>query len=181
VIAATNLNFQAAIQAGQLRQDLYYRLDVLSLRLPPLRERREDIPPLAYHFMHKYAQEFDNPVTAFSPGALRKLAQHHWPGNVRELENVIERAVALAENRMIRSNDLTLPTTTSSPVIAGSLSFHEAKARCVAQFERDYLQAMQGNITKAANAAGKDRRSFFELIHKHRIDRRSFKTSSLPS
>ncbi len=184
VIAASNANFQQAIESGRLRQDLYYRLDVLSLRLPPLRERSEDIPLLASYFLNKYAREFDKPVKEISQGALRKLAGYHWPGNVRELENMIERAVALSESRIIRGTDINLPveTTTDIPM---DLSFHEAKARCVEKFERDYIQRMlsqhQGNITRAAIASGKDRRTFFQLIRKHKIDARSFKISSLSS
>jgi two-component system, NtrC family, response regulator GlrR len=179
VIAASNTDLREAIKSGRLRQDLYYRLNVLSLHLPPLRERREDIPVLSRYFLAKYAHEFDKPAKDISPGALRKLAQHDWPGNVRELENLIERAVALSESRIIHGNDLDLPQENPPVEIESRISFQDAKAKCVAQFERDYVEAMlrlhRGNITKAARSAMKDRRTFWQLIRKHGIDARSFK------
>lgn len=181
IIAAANADFHEAIQAGRLRQDLYYRLNVLSLHLPPLRERREDIVLLARHFLAKYASRFNRPARVLSPGAVSKLTRYDWPGNVRELENLIERAVALSERPIIRGNDLDLPTGDSFAATGLSASFQEAKARCVAQFERDYLQGLlrlhRGNITRAAQAAQKHRRAFWQLIRKHRIDARSFKTA----
>src|SRR5262249_27201206 len=173
VIAASNTDLREAIKSGRMRQDLYYRLNVLSLRLPPLRERREDIPLLSRHFLTKYAHEFDKPAKDISPGALRKLTQHDWPGNVRELENLIERAVALSESRIIRGNDLDLPQENPPVEIESRISFQDAKAKYVAQFERDYLQELlrlhRGNITEAARSAMKDRRAFWELIRKHKI------------
>src|SRR5262249_44004870 len=179
VVAASNTDLHEAIKSGRLRQDLYYRLNVLSLHLPPLRERREDIPVLSRHFLNKYAHEFDKQTNDISPGALRKLKQYDWPGNVRELENLIERAVALAEGRIIRGADLDLPQENPPVVIESRISFQDAKAKCVAQFERDYVHEMlrlhQGNITKAARSAMKDRRGFWQLIRKHGIDARSFK------
>src|SRR5262249_21587410 len=179
VIAASNTDLRGAIMSGRLRQDLYYRLNVLSLHLPPLRVRREDIPLLARHFLTKYAHEFDRPEKDFSPGALRKLTRYDWPGNVRELENLVERAVVLSESQIIHSNDLDLPQENVRVAITLPVSFQEAKARCVAQFESDYVQELlrlhQGNITKAAQSARKDRRAFWQLIRKHKIDARSFK------
>jgi two-component system, NtrC family, response regulator GlrR len=180
VIAASNADFPEAIKSGRLRRDLYYRLNVLSLHLPPLRERRDDIPLLARHFLVKYANEFGKQAEDFSPSALRKLVRYDWSGNVRELENHIERAVALNESRIINANDLDLPVEISSTLITQPMPFQEAKARCVEQFERDYLQELlrrhQGNITKAAYTAGKDRRAFWQLIRKHKIDARIFKS-----
>jgi two-component system, NtrC family, response regulator GlrR len=179
VIAASNTDLREAIKSGRLRQDLYYRLNVLSLHLPPLRERREDIPVLSRHFLAKYAYEFDKPAKDISPDALRKLKRYDWPGNVRELENLIERAVALSESRSIHGADIDLPQENSPVVTTLPISFQEAKTRYVAQFERDYVQELlrlhQGNITKAAQSAMKDRRAFWELIRKHKIDARSFK------
>jgi DNA-binding NtrC family response regulator len=182
VISASNSDLEEAVQAGKLRRDLYYRLNVVPLRLPPLRERREDIPVLSRHFLAKYAHEFDKPAKDISPGAQRKLTQYDWPGNVRELENLIERAVALSEGSIIRGADLDLPQAHVPVLATAPASFQEAKARCVAQFERDYLQELlrlhQGNITKAAQAAQKDRRAFWQLIRKHQLDARIFKTGN---
>lgn len=180
VIAASNADLREAIKSGRMRQDLYYRLNVLPLHLPPLRDRREDIALLARHFLAKYALEFDKAVRDISRGALRKLTQYDWPGNVRELENLIERTVALSESRIISEADLDLPQANVPVVVALPLSFQEAKAKCIAEFERDYIQELLrlhlGNITRAARAAQKDRRAFWQLIRKHRLDTHSFKT-----
>jgi two-component system, NtrC family, response regulator GlrR len=176
VIAAVNSDLEEAVRAGRLRQDLYYRLNVVPLRLPPLRERREDIPLLADHFLKRYADAFHRSSLSLSSDAFERLSRHDWPGNVRELEHLIERAAALAEGSVIRDSDLDLPDNVSPPSPA---AFREAKAQCVSQFERAYilelLQIHHGNITKAAKIAKKNRRAFWELIRKHGIDAQSFK------
>jgi DNA-binding NtrC family response regulator len=175
VIAAVNSDLEEAMRTGRLRQDLYYRLNVIPLRLPPLRERREDIPLLAGHFLKRYADTFRRSSLSLSPDALERLSRYDWPGNVRELEHLIERAAALAEGPIIRSSDLDLPDSVPLP----PATFREAKAQCVSQFERAYilqlLQIHHGNITKAAQTAKKNRRAFWELIRKHGIDAQSFK------
>lgn len=176
VITATNVNVEQAVREGKLRQDLYYRLNILPLVLPPLRERREDIPLLAAHFLTRYAAEFQKPVADFAPDALHKLLLHDWPGNVRELEHVVARAVAMAEWSVIGGGDIVLP---SGPDALPQESFQQMKARLVGDFERTYLQGLliahQGNITKAAEAAQKNRRAFFELIRKYGIDANNFR------
>jgi DNA-binding NtrC family response regulator len=96
IIAATNNDLKAMLEEGRFREDLYYRLNVIHVHLPPLRERREDVPPLIHHFLSKYCREMNVPQKRFAPEALKTLAEHGWPGNVRQLENVIERAVALS-------------------------------------------------------------------------------------
>src|SRR5438270_3307488 len=108
VIAATNSDAEEAVKAGKLRRDLYYRLNVIPLVLPPLRERREDIPSLARHFLAKYAAEFDKQVTDFSSEAIQSLVSYEWPGNVRELEHVVVRAVVLSTQTLIRGVDIAL-------------------------------------------------------------------------
>lgn len=169
VVAATNAALDQAIRQGRFREDLFYRLNVLSLTLPPLRQRREDIPLLATHFMTKYALELDRPPPRLDPAAIQKLLTHSWPGNVRELENVVQRAVLMAETALIRARDLNLPGEEAPP----NSSFRELKARAVDDFERGYLQSVlhehQGNISAAARAAQKNRRAFWELLRKHRL------------
>ncbi len=171
VVTATNVNFEKAIKEGKLRQDLYYRLNIIPITLPPLRDRIEDIQLLAEFFRAKYALNFNKLVTSFSQNALQKLLMHDWPGNVRELEHVVQRAVALCELSIIRAEDMQLTSFSSSSVVE---PFKRAKDRAVNHFERNYLQSLllayQGNITKAAEAAQKDRRAFWELMRKHRID-----------
>jgi DNA-binding NtrC family response regulator len=177
IIAASNSDFEAAVAAGRIRRDLYYRLNVVLLTLPPLRERPEDIALLARHFLAKYTLEFEKEPAALSAAALHKLQFYEWPGNVRELENTIERAVMLCESQEVGDAEIVLPLPATHVV---QQSFQEAKAKVVSQFEKSYIQrlliAHQGNITRAAQTACKDRRAFWHLIRKHKIDVRRFKT-----
>jgi two-component system, NtrC family, response regulator GlrR len=179
VMAATNIDLEEAVRAGKLRPDLYYRLNVIPLVLPPLRERREDIPLLARHFLARYADEFDKVITDFSLTAMQMLLLYEWPGNVRELEHVIERAIVMCERKVIGSEDIQLPRLKPG---ASEASFQEMKATMIAQFERTYinglLRAHRGNISKAARAARKDPRALRQLIRKHKIDVRVFKESA---
>jgi DNA-binding NtrC family response regulator len=176
VIAATNTDLEAAVEEGRLRHDLYYRLNVIPISLPTLRDRREDIPLLARYFLNKYATEFDKQFTGFASGALQALMLYDWPGNVRELEHVVERAVLFSEQTEIREIDIMLPQQ-KAPACKASLK--EAKANVINEFERDYIEklliAYQGNITKAAQGAQKNRRAFWQLIRKHHIDVQTFK------
>jgi two-component system response regulator GlrR len=171
VIAATNTDPEEAVKTGNLRRDLYYRLNVVPLVLPPLRERREDIPLLAQHFLSKYSAEFDKQVTDFSPEAMRLLVSYDWPGNVRELEHVVVRAIVLSAQAIIRDTDIALSPSASEAL---QESFQLAKNRIIAEFEKSYVERAlltnQGNISRAARAAHKSRRAFWELIRKHHID-----------
>ena len=108
LVAATNRNLEEAIQRGEFREDLFYRLNVVNIKVPPLRERKEDIVPLATHFIEKYAKELKKDVRGLDPAAVRSLKRHTWPGNIRELENTIERAVLMSESRFVREEDLNL-------------------------------------------------------------------------
>ena len=173
VVAASNANLKEILDSGRLRKDLYYRLNVLSMQLPPLREREADIILLARYFLAKYADKFKAPAHDFSTAALQKLLCHPWPGNVRELENVIQRAVVLAHNAIIGANDIPIGDRESK---LEEQSFQQLKAKAIDQFEQGYVRRLllihDGNITKAARAAGKDRRAFWELMRKHHITAR---------
>jgi len=175
VIAAANVDCDEAVRNGRLRQDLYYRLNVIPLRLPSLRERREDIPLLARHFLAKYAAKFNQPTLSFSRNGMELLLNYEWPGNVRELEHLVERAVALAEREVIEGDDLNLP---DNGINTYPSSFCEAKARFERAYVEDLLLAHHGNITKAAQAAHKNRRAFWELIRRHQIDVNRFKADN---
>jgi DNA-binding NtrC family response regulator len=176
VIAATNCRLDLAAQEGSFRRDLYYRLNIIPLVLPPLRQRKEDIPLLARHFLEKHALENGLELNELKAGALKKLMLHDWPGNVRELENVIERTVVLSRRKSITAADIALPEPRET---GGPGSFREAKAKVVEQFEREYIHSVLlahgGNISKASVSAGKNRRAFWELIRKHGIDAREFR------
>ena len=178
VVAATNADVEEAVKAGKLRQDLYYRLSTFTLQLPPLRERRDDIPLLARHFVATIASRLAVRPKDISAGALQKLLLHEWPGNVRELEHVLERAVALSERTEIQRAEINLP---GSRQTANLESFQRSKAKAVDQFETSFLRRLldvhQGNITRAAQAAQKDRRVLRQLINKHQIDIDQFKAA----
>jgi two-component system response regulator GlrR len=179
IIASTNTDLAKAVATDIFRRDLYYRLSVISITLPPLRSRQEDIPLLARHFIEKYQAEFDSPVKNISPGALQMLMGYDWPGNVRELENAIERAVAFSSKALIDVKDICLP---EDDACLEAKTFREAKSQAVTRFEKQYIQELlsthQGNISQSAKAARKDRRAFWELIRKHKIDPRNYKVTS---
>ncbi len=175
ILAASNADLSQIVRQGRLRRDLYYRINVLPLLLPPLRDRPEDIALLGRHFVRKYSAEFRRPARDLAPAAVQKLAAYDWPGNVRELEHIIQRAVMIAQGHRVELDDVALPESAQP---AGD-SFKMAKARLVAHFERSHLQQLlsmyDGNITRAAAAARKNRRAFWELLRKHKIDTRRFK------
>lgn len=169
IIAASNADLAREVQLGKFRSDLFYRLNVLPLKLPSLRERRSDIPLLARHFVAKYAAECRVPARELSRAAVEKLGAYEWPGNVRELENIIERAVVLSEQPMITAEDICLPTQAG----VEEASFKALKERAIAEFESGYIRrvlaANEGNISKASRAAKKNRRAFWQLMRKHAI------------
>src|SRR5688572_26139538 len=179
IIAASNTNLDHAVENGKVRRDLFYRINIIGLTLPSLRERRDDIPLLSQYFVAKYASTFNKPIDGISDEALKLLMSFDWPGNVRELEHVIERATIMSENPQLETTDLDLPASFHADR-CGSLQ--EAKAKQIATFEKNYIQGLLrmcgGNITRAAQVAQKNRRAFWQLIQKHSIDVSRFK--SLP-
>jgi len=177
VVAASNRDLRQAATSGLFRADLFYRLNVLSLALPPLRERRDDIPALTMHFMAAANREAGRRVSGITPGALQRLLDHPWPGNVRELKHALQRAVLLAQGQNLQAGDIELDD--APPPANDPMSFREAKARAVEAFERQYLEQMlalsEGNISRAAKAAQKNRRAFFELLRRHAIDAANYR------
>ncbi len=177
VIAACNQDLPGLVERGQFRRDLFFRLHVLTVHLPPLRERAEDVCMLAVRFMDQFARQARRTPVGLSPQAAKRLLAHDWPGNVRELKHVIERAVLMSAAPTIQVDDLQLPQAASDG--GGGESFHDAKARMVGAFERRYIErllaASGGNITRAAEVAQKNRRALFELIRKHGVDAESFR------
>jgi transcriptional regulator with GAF, ATPase, and Fis domain len=185
VIAATNVDLRTRIREGKFREDLYYRLNVIAIALPALRERREDIPLLATHFLHQYAVRMGKNLTRITPEAMHELETYDWPGNVRELENAIERAVVLARGDAIDPGDLPFgahaqpPPTLGGPPPAqppappetyAELTYSEARRRALWDFERRYMEAVlartSGNITQAARTAGLDRSNFKRVLRR---------------
>ncbi len=165
-IAATNRDLSQAVAEGHFRQDLFYRLNVITITLPPLRERREDIPPLVAHFLAKYRAEIKKDVEGITPEALGCLSRYGWPGNVRELENAIERAVVLAPGPWITPADLPEAVREPAPALVGEgpRSFHAA----VEEFKRGLIESTlrktNGNRTRAAARLGLQRTYLARLI-----------------
>jgi two-component system response regulator HydG len=174
IIAATHRDLQAEVQRGVFRQDLFYRLNVVSVGLPALRERVDDLPALAHHFVKKSAARFEKNVTKLDPETLERLCSYGWPGNVRELENAMERAVVLARNDVLTPDLLPAELRPSTEVRTRSSSVPQlplSEAR--ADFERNYLtQALRradGNTAEAARLSGVDRSNFRRLLKRHGI------------
>ena len=178
VIAASNRDLGHLAARGAFRQDLYFRLNVLPLTLPALRERREDIAALSLHFVRHFAHELKRPVGGLTPAALQRMHAYDWPGNVRELQHVIERAIVLAQGALLDAADIDCGRPDAAAATNGS--FRSMKARVVEEFERGYIEhllgANGGNVTHAARAAGKNRRAFFELMRKYHITTEQFRT-----
>jgi two-component system response regulator GlrR len=171
VIAATNRDIEQCVRDKQFRSDLYFRLNVLRLDLPPLIKRPTDIPLLARHFLHAQCNRMGTKL--FTQAALRKLEAYDWPGNVRELLNVVQRAAILSENSYILPSDISFSTSEqpSEPLIE---DFRHGRSRAIEAFEKRYVQELlqkhQGNVTRAAAEAGKERRAFGRLKKKYQID-----------
>lgn len=174
VIAATNRTLEQSVRDKQFRNDLYFRLNVLRLLLPPLRERRGDIEVLARYFLEKLGDQEAAPRKMLSQAALRRLEAHDWPGNVRELFNVMQRAVVLSPGAQILPCHIVICTSDSSAGEGVSSNFRSARSDAIAAFERKYVQEIlqkhHGNITHAARDAGQDRRAFGRLAKKYRMD-----------
>ena len=158
--------------SGEFREDLYYRLNVVSFRLPSLADRREDIVPLAQHFLRSVVKRYAKEVRAFAPEALELLIGAPWPGNVRQLQNVIEQTVALATGALIPA---TLVQSALRAEPQGLTPLDEAKRA----FERDYLirllRITSGNVTKAARLARRNRTEFYKLLERHQLQPAMFK------
>jgi DNA-binding NtrC family response regulator len=168
VVAATHRNLGALVTSGRFREDLYYRLRVVALRVPPLRDRREDIPILAEHFLRRFASLSQRRLQSFSPGAMAALQAYRWPGNVRELENAVDRAVALAPGSVIEVSDLPEEVLGPSGVIGRALvgdplSLDEVTRRHVLFV----LKAAGGNKSKAAKLLGVPRRTLYRLLGRY--------------
>ena len=175
VIAATNRDLKQAVEQGTFREDLYYRLNVVPVLLPPLRQRRDDIPLLVEHFIAKYNREFNRKVRGFSAGATAALCQYDWPGNVRELENVIERAVALAQSETISLRELPLDIfilggEVTADIQKPGLSLREARNHFERQYILNILERVQWNQTEAARVLGLHRNTLSWKLQRLKID-----------
>lgn len=172
IIAAANRPMKALVVEGGFRADLLYRLNVLGLSVPPLRERREDILPLAQHYLTLFCNRYDRAIKRLDSATELWLQQHQWPGNIRELENLIHRLVLLTDGELLHYTGDNSAETTPSPTCP---DFQRAKAQAIELFERTYLARLMseahGNVSVAARMACKERRALGKLLKKHGIDK----------
>ncbi len=182
LVCATNRPLEELVEQGLFREDLYYRINVFPVFIPPLRERPEDILPLTEHFLRMFSKEYDRPVRRISTPAIDLLLQYHWPGNVRELKNVMERAVLICEDAVLRAHHLpsTLQSAESSSTgpTGGDLGFNETIARVEQEFIVDALKNARGNIHQAARDLGITYRIIYYKMKKYGIDHRRFAPSN---
>ena len=171
IIVATNKNLKEEVKKGSFREDLFYRIHVIPLELPLLKDRKDDIPLLAEHFIKKYGDLMGKDVKSISSAAMHKLMLHDWPGNVRELENTIEYAVAMTNSSTLE-DDLILQTKNGENELP---TLQEARARFEKKYLQDLLKITSGNVSKSAELAGKYRADFYNLMKKHNISPQDFK------
>ncbi len=165
LIAATNADLRSEVAAGRFRQDLLFRLNTIEIHLPPLRDRREDIEPLAHFFLHQLQQRYRKQFTGFEPAALTALQSHPWPGNVRELSHAVERGVLLSLGPSIRAADLGLSGTRDSTPRLEDMNLDEVERYLI----RQTLARCGGNAMKAAEQLGLSRSAFYRRLEKHAL------------
>jgi two-component system, NtrC family, response regulator GlrR len=180
IITATNRDLDQLVARGNFRQDLYYRINVFPMHLPPLRDRPDDITLLVHHFIGKYRDRLGRPIDGITPGALRRFSSYDFPGNVRELENKVHQAMVVAAGPMIDDAEVALPAgrmASARPDLARP--FRELKQEAIDGFEKAYLTELlrvhHGNLAQAARAASMDRKNLWALVVRHGLDREQFK------
>jgi two-component system NtrC family response regulator len=177
VVAATNQDLKAAIAAGRFREDLFYRLSVVNIVVPPLRDRGDDLRLLAEFFLSFYAKHYKRRIRGFTQAALRAVQAHPWPGNVRELENRVQRAVILAQDPYVRPADLELEAGSEE---GGPQSLQGARDEAEQRLLVEALTRNAGNITRAAREIKVSRPTFHDLLRKHGIEAGRYRKPDLP-
>jgi DNA-binding NtrC family response regulator len=163
VVSATNADLNAEVASGKFRQDLLFRLNTIEIRLPPLRERQQDIPLLAMHFLNQHARHYRKPLSGFDDAALERLLSHTWLGNVRELDHAVERAVLMAQGGRIRVGDLGLATTRDAPSRLDEMSLEEVERLLI----QKALARFDGNVSRAADALGLSRSALYRRLQRY--------------
>jgi two-component system response regulator AtoC len=181
VIAATNIDLKELVNQGKFREDLYYRLEGIKIEIPPLRERKEDIPILAYYFLEEFNKKYNTDVKGFSKDALEALINYSWPGNVRQLQNVVNEAciIAFAKGQFIELNHLPKEITGIEDKHAMIFDYNLAKKMNDTNFTTKYLRNLlsftKGNISQAAKLANIERQSLQKLLKKYNVDPQEFR------
>jgi two-component system NtrC family response regulator len=174
-ICATNRDLDALIGGGTFRDDLFYRISEVTVRVPPLRDRRGDSLLLAQFLVHQMAERFNRPTRGLAPDAIRAIQEHRWPGNVRELENRIKGAVIMSEGAVVTASDLGLNDPGDNP---DHLNLRVARQRAEAQAARQALAVAKGNLSRAAEFLGVSRPTLYDLLERHKIDAAQFGAGS---
>jgi DNA-binding NtrC family response regulator len=164
LVSATNADLNAEVEAGRFRKDLYFRLNTIEIHLPPLRDRREDIPLLAKHFLRQHAQRYRKTVSGFDPAALQMLLDHRWPGNVRELDHAIERAVLMSGGPSVRALDLGLRVDGTASARLEDMSLEEVEAHLIKKAMTRF-----GNVSHAARALGLSRSALYRRLERYKL------------
>jgi two-component system response regulator GlrR len=180
IIVASNKNLQKAVEKGEFREDLFYRIYVVPISLPPLRERKDDIPFLADHFLKEYVQEAGKGIKGFTPKAMQKMMLYHWPGNIRELKNTIERAVILSNHDLIDEPDLIYMTDAQAmKAVSFEKDFPMSYKKAKKEFEKGYLSQLlhqaKGNVTQAAQTSHQHRGDLYRLMKKYGLKAENYK------
>jgi transcriptional regulator with PAS, ATPase and Fis domain len=182
IIAATNKNLETLISAKKFRDDLYYRLNIIAINIPPLRERKSDIPMLVNHFLNIYSVKYKRKILYVTEEAQEALQKYDYPGNVRELENIIQRGVALSDSNKIGLSDLTVNIVNDSENLTstnGNFDFKVARHNILEKFEkgfvRECLRKSNGNISDASKIAGIQYANFHKKVKKYKINLQDFK------
>jgi DNA-binding NtrC family response regulator len=190
IIASTHKHLEAEVKTGRFRADLFYRLNVIRIELPPLRERTEDIPLLAMHFLEKHRPPKTKPVTEIASEAMQTLVRHNWPGNVRELENAIKAGVALSDGSVLNRDDLpesvaprAAPLPRASSLLDVDQALPDLTGDLIARVEREYFVKLlcqyKGNVARCARHSGLSRRSVTQKLQKYGLERTAFKAPCL--
>jgi DNA-binding NtrC family response regulator len=163
IVSATNANIADEVSAGRFRQDLLFRLNTIEIQLPPLRDRRDDIPALATHFLRIHARRYRKPITDFDSAALHALTEHPWPGNIRELDHAVERGVLMADRAIIRASELGLRATRDGGSRVEEMSLEEVEGFLIKKAMARY----DGNVSQAAKALGLSRSALYRRLQHH--------------
>ena len=171
IIAATNMRLLELLREGRFREDLYYRLNIVWIDIPPLRERKEDIPVLTQYFIKKYSREYNKTINSPSAKCLDKFLSYHWPGNIRELENKVQQMIVMASNPVVKIGEIEIPEVNSSGHGYPQGSLTHCKKEFIESFEKIYISKLlerhNGNMVEAAKEAGKSRTGLWNLLKKH--------------
>jgi DNA-binding NtrC family response regulator len=163
IVSATNSNLGEEVAAGRFRQDLLFRLNTIEINLPPLRERREDIPALANHFLRQHAQRYRKTITGFEPAALQALLDHPWPGNIRELDHAVERGVLMAQGTGIRLGELGLRIDRDATSRIEDMSLEDVEGFLI----KKAMARFDGNVSQAAKALGLSRSALYRRLQRY--------------